>query len=194
MTLRPKQIPLIKEPRKDTKLWWIVKQTTYGGALNYRKVARPFNSKKLVHAVLMGNVGTALRFTKSRDSIQKLVEWAANKYEIKIKDLAINHDHIHILFYTKLRDSQRNFLRLVAAQMGRKYQSLRKKFGIRNTNSIWRLRPFTRLVGWHKKSLQIVRKYFQKNREEALGFVVYTPRKHRLTRFLAAWSNNLSSA
>src|ERR1700712_480369 len=113
------QLSLIKGPRKDTKLWWITKHTTYGGSLAYRKVARPFDSKKLTHGVLCAQLGTQLRFTKSRESIQKLIDRVAKKYEVKIKDLAINHDNIHILFYTRLRKSQENFLRLVAAEMGR---------------------------------------------------------------------------
>ena len=47
-----KQLSFYKDPRKGTKIWWIKKQTTYGGSFDYRKVERPFDSKKLVHVVL----------------------------------------------------------------------------------------------------------------------------------------------
>jgi REP element-mobilizing transposase RayT len=193
MLKKPKQLPLIKEPRKNTKLWWIVKQSTYGGSLNYRKVARPFDSKKLTHAVLMGAVGKELRFTKSSESIRKVIKETAKKYEVKIKELAINHDHIHILFYTKLRESQKRFLRFIAAELGRKYQKLREKFGIESTKSLWRQRPFTRLVSWGKKSLKIVVDYIKKNHDEAMGFIPYQPRQHRLTTFLKKWSQPMES-
>jgi hypothetical protein len=48
---RKQQLSLFKPPRKNTKLWWITEQHSYGGSMNYRKVARPFDSKKLTHAV-----------------------------------------------------------------------------------------------------------------------------------------------
>jgi REP element-mobilizing transposase RayT len=183
-----KQLPLIKEPRRDTKLWWITKQHVYGGAINYRKIPRPFDSKKLTHAVLMGNVGKSLRLTKSSESIRRVINRVAKKYEITIKELAINHDHIHLLFRALSRELQKRFLRLVAAELGRQYKELRKKFGIRSTESLWRHRPFTRLVSWGKKSVKIIKNYIQKNRKEAAGLIAYEPRQHRLTKFLEKWA------
>jgi len=182
-----KQLELIKPPRRETKLWWITQQHVYGGAINYRKVARPFDSKKLTHAVLMGTVGKSLRFTKSSESIRKLIYRVANKYEVTIKELAVNHDHIHMLFRALSRELQKKFLRLVAAGLGRQYKALRAKFGIRSNKSLWRHRPFTRLVSWGKRSLKIIRNYIRKNREEAAGVVEYEPRDHRLTKFLRSW-------
>jgi REP element-mobilizing transposase RayT len=190
---RAKQLSLFKDPRKDTKLWWIKKQSTYGGSLEYRKVARPFDSKKLTHAVFAARTGTALRFTKSTQSILKLIDKAALKCRVKIKDIAVNHDHIHLLFYSKRRAAQILFLRYFAAEMGRKYKKLRKAFGVSGKTQFWRSRPFTRLVSWGRKSLAIVRKYIRKNREEALGFVEYGPRKHRLSQFLKNWSSSFQS-
>ena len=179
-----KQLDLIKPPRRETKLWWITRQHVYGGAINYRKVARPFDSKKLTHAVLMGNVGKSLRFTKSSESIRRLINRVAEKYKITVKELAVNHDHIHLLFRALSRELQKKFLRLVAGELGRRYKALREKFGIRSKTSLWRHRPFTRLVSWGKQSLKIIRAYIQKNRKEAAGIVAYEPREHRLAKFL----------
>ena len=184
---RPKQLSLFKDPRKKTKLWWIVKQTTYGGDLNYRKVARPFDSKKLTNAVFKSQLGTALRFTRSQLSIRKLLERVATACDVKIKDVAINHDHIHLLFAAKTKENQTRFLRLFAAEMGRKYKSLMRKFGIKKNGSMWKHRPFTRLVSWGKSSLDRVRDYFEKNRQEAAGLVEYMPRDHQLVVFLKQW-------
>jgi REP element-mobilizing transposase RayT len=184
---RAKQLSLFKDPRKDTKLWWIKKQSTYGGSLEYRKVARPFDSKKLTHAVFAARTGTVLRFTKSTQSILKIIDKTAQKCGVKIKDIAVNHDHIHLLFYSKCRAAQIRFLRYFAAEMGRKYKKLRKAFAVGSKMQFWRTRPFTRLVSWGRKSLEIVHKYIRKNREEALGFVEYEPRNHRLSQFLKKW-------
>jgi len=181
---RAKQLSLIKDPRSETKLWWIQKQHTYGGELNYRKVARPFDSKKLTHAVLKARLGNSLRFTRSQSSIRKVIADVASKYAVKIKDIAINHDHIHLLFSAGHRVGQVRFLRLLAAELGRKYKTLRRKFGIRLKGSLWLHRPFTRLVPWAKKSLEGVLNYFRKNRDEVLG-LPYEPRQHRLSQFLS---------
>lgn len=182
--LRAKQIPLIKDPRTNTKLWWIRKQHAYGGEMNYRKVARPFDSKKLTHAVLKSRLGSALRFTRSQSSIRRVIAEVAEKYSVKIKDIAINHDHIHLLFSARRRDDQIRFLRLLAAELGRKYKTLKKKFGISIKGSMWLHRPFTRLVSWGKRSLRAAQDYIKRNRLEVLGVIAYRPRKHRLNRFL----------
>ena len=184
---KPKQMSFIKDPRKDTKLWWIVKQGIYGGSLDYRKVKRPFDSKRLVHAVFKGNPGTQLRFTKSVVSIRKLATKVAMKSQVKMKDIAVNHDHLHILIQAQKREQLTAFLKTLAAEMGKMYQRLAKKYGVKRKGSLWVKRPFTRLVNWERLSREKLKKYFEKNRKEALGFIEYQPRKHRLSEFLARW-------
>ncbi|HPI40395.1 MAG TPA: transposase [Pseudobdellovibrionaceae bacterium] len=182
-----KQLSFIKDPRNDTKLWWIQKQKNYGGSLNYRKVERPFDSKQLVHVVFKAKLGDGIWFTRSSKSIQTLLIQVANKYDLKIKEKSINKDHIHILVWTKVRQNLIQFLRLFAAEMGRKYKEIFKRFGINKTKNLWMARPFTRLVNWGKRSVDVITKYIQKNTHEALGFIEYKPRKHRLNVFLKKW-------
>ncbi len=177
-----KQLALFKDPRRNTKLWWITKRSVYGGSLNYRKVKRPFDSRKLTHIVLKASLGRTIWFTRFQSRIHKVIDQAALRYGVKIKDLAINHDHIHLLTYTKCRESQIRFLRLVSAQIGRKYKK------IRGHGKLWAARPFTRLVSWGRKSVFHVQNYLHQNRAEATGFVEYRPRRHAITKFLAQWS------
>ena len=184
-----KQLSLIKEPRKNTKLWWIKKRTTYGGSFNYRKVARPFDSKKLVHVVFKARLGKGIWFSKSQPSITKLLNECATRYHVTLRDLAINKDHIHLLIHTKEQNSFTCFLRLVAAELGRKYKGIFSRFGFKKPKNFWLHRPFSRLVNWGKKSLQAIHQYIKKNRDEVLGFVEYTPRKHQLNKFLADWES-----
>jgi REP element-mobilizing transposase RayT len=183
---KAKQLSLLKDPRINTKLWWIVKQSTYGGSLNYRKVKRPFDSKKLTHAVFKARLGKANGFARQQQAVREILLNTAKKYGVRIKDLAIHHDHLHVLFYTKLRESQVCFLRLAAAELGRKFKAAKDHLG-RTDGSLWAHRPFTRLVGWGRKSLDRVRRYIERNRNEVLGFIHYTPRKHKLTAFLTEW-------
>lgn len=189
------QLSLIKDPRIQTKLWWVVKRSTYGGSMNYRKVKRPFDSRMLTHAVFKGDVTEAVRFSKFGPTITQIILHSAKRYGIKIKDSAIHHDHIHLLFYTRSREAYSRFLRFFSAEMGRRYARLYKRMRFR-PKPLWKARPFTRLVSWGKKSLIRVRHYIRRNRWEALGFIKYQPRRHSLTSFLRNWEAQqyLSSA
>ncbi|PIT98932.1 MAG: hypothetical protein COT74_11835 [Bdellovibrionales bacterium CG10_big_fil_rev_8_21_14_0_10_45_34] len=191
---RKEQLSLITEPRRDTKLWWIETQHQYGGSLDYRKVKRPFDTTKLIHTVFKARLGKNIWFTKSQVSITRLLESAAKRYQLKIKDKAINKDHIHLLIdpnrskpYNEARREFLRFLRFFAAQMARKYEEIHKRLGLRKSKQFWIERPFTRLVGWGRRTLANIQSYFEKNRNEAAGFVAYVPRNHRLSRFLREW-------
>ncbi len=181
-----RQLTLLKEPRRNTKLWWIVKQSAYGGSLDYRKVRRPFDSKKLTHVVFKAELGKALRFTRFETRVRDILKNVAARYGIRIKSVAVHHDHVHILFYTKSREAQIRFLRLFSAELGRRYAALHRKLGIR-ARKLWVARPFTRLVSWGRKSLLAAKRYIERNQWEATGFLDYKPRRHRLTAFLTKW-------
>lgn len=189
---RTRQLSLLKDPRRNTKLWWIQKQHTYGGALNYRKVARPFDSKKLIHVVFKAKVGKAVWFTRSQRSIEKVLVDAAQRYGVRLKDFAIQTDHIHVLAYGRRKEEFSKFLRFFAAEMGRKYKGVFARLGFKKPQDFWVHRPFTRLVSWSRRSLSHVLAYFKKNRDEALGFIKYQPRRHRLSSFLARWETQLA--
>lgn len=182
-----RQLSLLKEPRKNTKLWWIVKQSVYGGSLNYRKVRRPFDSKKLTHAVFKARLGSAFRFSKFEPRVREILKAAADRYGLRLKSVAIQGDHIHVLFYTKSSEAQTRFLRFFSAELGRRYARLRRKFGY-SARPLWVARPFTRLVSWGRKSLRAAQNYIARNRVEALGFLQYKPRTHRLNAFLKKWA------
>lgn len=186
---KAKQLSLFKDPRKNTKLWWIRKQKLYGGSMEYRKVARPFVSNSLNHLVFKARLGGGIWFTRSQKSIGNLLQSSAQRYGVKIKDFAINKDHIHVLAWGKRRENLSSFLRFFSAEMGRKYSKVLSQFGVKKTNSLWVARPFSRIIGWGKKSLENVVDYLKKNKDEVMGFIPYRPRKHRLNTFLAAWTS-----
>ncbi len=191
-----KQLKLIQDPRKNTKLWWIVKRSTYGGAFKYRKCRRPFDSKLLTHAVFKADLPTSIRFTKFSETVNQVLIRSANRYGIRVQDSAIHHDHIHVLFCTRSREAYSRFLRFFSAELGRRYASLRRRMGWL-CRPLWSARPFTRLVSWGRSSLSRIRSYIRRNRMEALGFIAYTPRRgHRLAVFLEKWEaqRELSSA
>lgn len=176
-----KQRSFFKPVRTQTLRWWVENQQVYGGALNYRKVQRPFDSKKLVHVVFKATLGPAVWFTQSERSTARLVMQIAHRYAIKIKSLSVQKDHIHVLLYPessthprKAKANFQKFLRLFSAEIARKFKRIFKKLGLQAPKSIWTYRPFTRLVSWGKKSLNSILKYIEKNTLEALGFVEYS--------------------
>ncbi|MGE4132629.1 MAG: transposase [Bdellovibrionales bacterium] len=187
---RPKQLKLLKDPRRNTKKWWITKQNTYGGALNYRKLPRPFARDKLVHGVFKADIGGALKFTQHEKAVRPILTKVALRYGVKIKDVAVNHNHIHILWYTRSKEAQVRFIRLFAAEIGRHYARLRRQLRLKK-QPLWTARPFTRLVSWGRRSLQFVTAYLRQNRDEALGFVPYRPRHHKLNQFISTWNEDL---
>ena len=191
----PKQTSLFKKPKTNTKKWWVEEQNVYGGDLNYRKTSRPFDSKKLIHVVFKANLGKAIYFTRSQKSILELIMSSLYRYNLKLKSFSIQRDHIHLLCYSnsqvspmKAQEEFKNFLRFFSSEMGRKYKAIFKRFGISESKSLWVKRPFTRLVSWGKKSFLKVIEYIEKNTQEALGLVEYTPRDHALNKFLKKWT------
>lgn len=95
---------------------------------------------------------------------------------------------MHILIQAQKREQLTAFLKTLAAEMGKMYQQLSLKYGVKRKGSLWVKRPYTRLVNWGKLSREKLKKYFEKNRKEALGFIAYEPRKHPLNQFLARWA------
>ncbi len=193
--MKLQQKSFFKEARKSTLRWWVEKQFVYGGSLNYRKVERPFDSKKLVHVVLKARLGKAIWFTRSEKSIAQLLKQAAFRYNLKVKSFSIQKDHIHLLVYPKsflsplkARKNFQNFLRFFSAEMGRKYKRIMRILGLHQTRNLWVSRPVTRLVSWGKKSLKAILKYIQKNTLEALGFIEYSSRNHKINQFLKKFS------
>jgi REP element-mobilizing transposase RayT len=97
---------------------------------------------------------------------------------VKIDQLSIQNDHIHILLRAPRRADFQSFFRVVAGQIAQQFQ---KNGWMTDTpaarKGIWKFRPFTRVVrGW--RALRTIRNYIQLNEKEATGKIPY--RKERL--------------
>ena len=82
---------------------------TFGGEIlvGKRKTARPLSDKKPIHLVLRSN--SVKVFTPTNKSLKRLIYNLAEKYTIKIYELALNHNHIHFVLRLKIK-SCTNFL------------------------------------------------------------------------------------
>lgn len=178
------QLSLLKTRRKKSKIGWIEKQNIYGGALEYRKIKRPFDSRKLTHIVFKARAGEVTSLRKRETAIVKIMYRVAQKYGVAITLHSVQKNHVHVLAYTKMRLALTNFLRLFSAEVGRLYSKLFRMWGIRKSQNLWVSRPFTRLVSFKNRELATVKNYIRKNTFEALGFFVYNRNTTALQKFV----------
>lgn len=100
---------------------------------------------------------------------------------MKVEQVSIQGDHIHLLIRAHRRQQFHFFFRVLAGQVAQRFQ--KEGFFVTDTPanrkrgvSLWRLRPFTRLVrGW--RAHKIVRDYIQLNEQEALGKILYQKKR-----------------
>ena len=139
---------------------------TFGGEtlLGKRKTARPLSDKKPIHLVLRSN--SVKVFTPTNKSLKRLIYGLAEKYSIKIYELALNHNHIHFVIRLKNKELYKFFIRELTSKMA---QAIRKK--LPTIKTILSLRPFTRILEWGKDFENAV-DYIIMNIEESMGWIV----------------------
>jgi putative transposase len=102
---------------------------------------------------------------------------------VKVEQLSIQNDHIHILIRTHRRSHFHHFFRFVSGQIAQRFEKT-GLLAVTDTpanplkgTSLWKHRPFSRVVkGW--KAFVTARNYVRLNEIEALGRIPY--RKSRL--------------
>lgn len=148
----------------------------FGGALlknAKNRTARPISTKHSMHLVLRANYRPRLGgFLSPRNKriVERVLAKLATKYGVKIQQLAINSNHIHVLLKLSNRHTYAAFIRsltgIIALQISKsnKLRALSKKF--------WEYRPFTRIVEGFK-AFSIARDYMLLNQLEAFGAIAY---------------------
>ena len=106
-----------------------------------RKTARPLSDKKPIHLVLRSN--SVKVFTPTNKSLKRLIYNLAEKYTIKIYELALNHNHIHFVIKLKDKELYKFFIRELTSKMA---LAVRKK--LPHLKTILSLRPWTRILEW----------------------------------------------
>ena len=145
-----------------------------------------------------------IRHPKNFSFIQSILTRYSRKFFIKIEKISYQHGHIHIIARTSRRSNLHNFFRVFSGQIAQNLKN-NKPAGkvmvtdthngaiiavndVNNTQvkqrnrtnkkiSLWRHRPFTRIVkGW--KNYLTLQNYIQLNEKEVTGVIPY--RKERL--------------
>ena len=162
-------------------------QYNHGGVLRQKRRGRkhrPLSSKAAVHLVLKARrevlKESSFRGRKSFSLSQQILKKYARRFFVKIEQLSIQGDHIHLLIRCSRRSQFHAFFRVSAGQIAQVFQKqnlLSVGASVTDTPSaaparLWKYRPFTRVVKSFT-ALKIVRNYIQLNEQEALGKIRY---------------------
>lgn len=157
----------------------------YGGELRKKRAGRfkrPLSTKAPHHIVFKVNKKNlrhqSLRSVQGFLISQLIIKKYAKKFFIKIEQVTVQNDHIHLMIRTYRRSLFHNFFRVVAGQIAQQFQ----KAGLlrmieQKKQSLWKHRPFSHMIKGHK-AYKTVRDYIQLNEQEAIGVIPY--RKERL--------------
>jgi REP element-mobilizing transposase RayT len=134
----------------------------HGGELakGRRKNRRPLAKKRPIHLVLKAK----REFGQGRQAVVQETKRLAAKFGLKIYDLALAKDHLHLVLTIPSRKNYISFIRALTGLLARKLGK-----------GIWLLLPFSRVSIWGKAYREL-RKYLEQNRLEAAGVAPYKAR------------------
>ena len=102
-----------------------------------------------------------------RNPIEKIIRTQANKYHIKIHELALNWTHAHFAIGIPSRRQYIAFIRTLTAEIVRTLSKSQKK----NLKGLFNLRPYTRVLsGWGREFRALI-DYILENQQEAWGLL-----------------------
>lgn len=181
---------------------------SHGGELRKKQIGRghrPLSTKNPIHAVFkverLRLRHRSLRSPNNFSLVLNTIKKYSKYFSVKVEQLSVQNDHIHLLIRTSKRSQFHHFFRVVPGQIAQCFEKenlLARRLNRsassmtdtpekddRKSKSIWKHRPFTRIVVG-LKGYKIIRNYIQLNEKEALGEIRY--QKNRLRGLsLADW-------
>lgn len=156
---------------------WIHRQC-HGGDLRRRRSgrgARPLSTRDPLHLVFKANrevFPQGFRAPVTYTLVLRVVRRYARRFAVKVEQISIQGNHLHLLVRTGRRSQYQYFFRVVAGQIAQRVTGTFKRSFVGKVK-FWRHRPFTRIVtGW--RACQRVRNYIQLNEKEARGEIPYS--------------------
>ncbi|WP_413295291.1 transposase [Bdellovibrio sp. HCB185ZH] len=133
--------------------------------------SRPLSTKDPIHLVLKINKSSVRGGLRNRYAFKlmtALISRYSLKFFIKIEQVSIQNDHVHLLIRGTRRSKLQSFLRVVPGQFAQNMTDTPESRNEGKKEKIWKYRPFTRIMKGFKP-YQIVRDYIQLNELEANG-------------------------
>jgi REP element-mobilizing transposase RayT len=130
----------------------------FGGSLltGKRKSKRPLTTKSPIHLILKTD-GRKLLSPKVK-TLEKIVRNECHKRKIRIYDLSLNWNHMHMLIQLSDKQSYIGFIRNITSKM--------VLFLGGGAKGLFRFRPYTKIISWGKQFDQTYR-YQKLNKLEA---------------------------
>ncbi len=130
-------------------------QLSFGGTLaqGKRKSTRPLSFKRSTHLVL--KTSDPVQLLRHRSTAEDVVSRFSKKFGIKIYQIAVHSDHVHIHVKLNNRILYCRWIRAITSQLACRIKGFK-----------WTLRPFTRVVSWGRDFKRVIR-YVHYNRVEA---------------------------
>ena len=172
----------------------------HGGELRRRRAGRgkrPLSTKDSLHVVFKMNREShrpGLRHRRSYALSMRVIGRYARRFFIKIIQLSIQGDHIHLLIRAQKTSHYHHFFRVVAGQIAQGLlprvtdtpgadqkgangpAKTGAKTGVTTKIKFWTYRPFSRVVkSWTAE--KVVRNYIQLNEREARGDFPYSKKR-----------------
>ncbi|QDK46345.1 hypothetical protein DOM22_14805 [Bdellovibrio sp. ZAP7] len=131
--------------------------------------ARPLSHRDPMHLVFKVNKGAVkggLRHARNFLLFNRLMKKYSAKFFVKIEQLSVQADHVHLLVRGNKRSNVQSFLRVLAGQFAQRLTDTpnQKNEGAK----VWKYRPFSRVIKGFKP-YKIVKDYIQLNEREAQG-------------------------
>jgi len=198
----PPLLAFVEDMKKVRQLSFFKSNTRFfGGQLLHgrRRSQRPLSTKEPIHIVLRSSWARgpfSFLLTKNKKTIERLIDFNAKDYGIKVYRKAIVGNHFHLVIQTPSRKAYNRFIRVLSSQVAshvmrsQSFKNFQKLIFNQNAGdplgageiqgkgqAFWQFRPWTRVLRWGK-DFQNCCRYLMQNTLEALGFTAYKPRKN----------------
>ncbi|MCC7404539.1 MAG: transposase [Bdellovibrionales bacterium] len=148
----------------------------FGGSnlKSHPKVKRPFSSKHQIHLILKSSLAKGVHsmlHPKNVDHVNRLVRRFAIDNGIQLQNYVNVGNHLHLLVKCRHRRQLARFLRTISGLIPRRILGCQRGNPLATTEKFWDARPFTKIMASGRRTFQIIRRYFDKNRWQALNRV-----------------------
>ena len=173
-----------------------------GGELRKKRrgrLQRPLSTKEPLHLVFKADKNRlksrSFRSSRNFKLVNAIIQTYSKRFFIKIEQISIQSNHIHLLIRTSRRSHFHYFFRVVAGQIAQRFEQegflsvtdtpRNEDRKVKRRLSLWQFRPFSRVIRGYKNYLQ-AKDYVQLNYKEAIGEISY--KKNRLRGLsMAEW-------
>ncbi len=152
----------------------------FGGSnlKSHPKVARPISTKDFMHVVLKSDQAKGpLSFLRIERVLIALVQNLGAKLDVKVKDVVVMTNHIHLAIKVRHRRHFKAYLRALSGLIVRKLLKTERSKPA-SLDKFFKGRPFSGIVNSGRKSFLILSRYFELNRLEKCGYSKAESRKY----------------